>query len=77
MALVTIGAVGAAAVGGLAWFGKPIYQRAEQLGVISRHIENIHGTNLQLIPNTVACEDIHFEPYSGLLYTSCQVGVCL
>lgn len=71
---LTAGVFSAAAIGGIALFGLPLYHRAETFGLTRRHIENIHGTDLRLISGTVACEDLHLEPFSGQLYTACQVS---
>lgn len=73
-AVLTAGILGAAAIGGVALFGAPVYQRVETLGLTRRHIENVHGADLRLIPGTVACEDLHYERVSGQLYTACQVS---
>lgn len=75
---IIAGAIGAAAIAGIAVVGPSLYSRAETLDITRRHFENIHGTDFKLIPGTIACEDLHYEPYSGQLYTACQVCVlCL
>lgn len=52
----------------------PIKQRLVTLGVLrkSSSIQNIHGSELRIIPDTRHCEDLHFWPGSGLLYTACE-----
>ena len=52
----------------------PFKLRAEVLG-FTRSFKpplNIHGEDLQVIPNTVQCEDIHHHLPSGLLFAGCQ-----
>lgn len=61
-----------AAIAGYA--ARPIYQRSITLGIARSSYDNLHGSDLKVIPNTVACEDLHYEPVSNKLYTSCQVS---
>ncbi|KAL9126885.1 MAG: hypothetical protein Q9217_004143 [Psora testacea] len=49
---------------------EPITRRVRVLG-ISRpldKIQNLHGEGLKIIPNTIACEDLHHHTPSGLLF---------
>lgn len=50
-----------------------LYRRTVVLGLWRWHIENIHG-ELVFINDTVACEDLHHDPETGLLFTACQVS---
>ncbi|QIW95655.1 hypothetical protein AMS68_001173 [Peltaster fructicola] len=68
--VLTVGALVAAFVG---FAGFPIYNRAVTLGITRSSFDNIHGYGLKLLPETVACEDLHYESHSNQLYTSCQV----
>ncbi|MCJ1380675.1 hypothetical protein MMC17_003783 [Xylographa soralifera] len=52
----------------------PIKLRAEVFGFTRSQvsIQNIHGEDLKVIPNTVQCEDLHHHLPSGLLFAGCQ-----
>lgn len=71
MATAVIAALGilTAAVG--SFVGPSFYQRLVTFGAF-RSLENIHGSDLKIIPGTVACEDLHRDPVSGQLFTACQ-----
>lgn len=53
---------------------RPTKQRLVTLGVTRSpgSISNIHGSQLRIIRNTRDCEDLHYWPASGLLYTACE-----
>ncbi|MCJ1358095.1 MAG: hypothetical protein MMC33_008093 [Icmadophila ericetorum] len=55
-------------------FYKPLSLRAEVLGLLRPHdsIQNVHGEDLKIIPDTVQCEDLHHHLPSGLLFAACQ-----
>jgi len=46
---------------------KPIELRFRVLGV-TRSVQNIHGEDLRIIPDTVHVEDLHYHEGSGLLF---------
>ena len=52
----------------------PIKLRVVVLGFTRSQasIQNIHGEELKVIPNTVQCEDLHHHLPSGLLFAGCQ-----
>lgn len=52
----------------------PLKLRAEVLGFTRsfKPFHNIHGEGLQVIPNTVQCEDLHHHLPSGRLFAGCQ-----
>ncbi|KAI0476301.1 serum paraoxonase/arylesterase family protein [Xylariaceae sp. FL0804] len=37
--------------------------------------QNIHGLETRVIPDTVACEDLHYHAESGMLYTACNGNI--
>ena len=49
---------------------KPLSLRVEVLGVNRPldKIENIHGEGLQIVPDTLYTEDLHYHEPSGLLF---------
>lgn len=52
---------------------RPLSHRAEILGYLRPYeVENIHGEDLTLIPDTIQCEDLHHHLPSGLLFAGCQ-----
>ncbi|KAL9082816.1 MAG: hypothetical protein Q9159_006147 [Coniocarpon cinnabarinum] len=54
---------------------QPVYQRAIVLGFTrpQHSISNVHGVEaLKVIPDTIACEDLHHHRPSDLLFTACQ-----
>ena len=52
---------------------RPLSHRAEILGYLRPYeVENIHGEDLTLIPDTIQCEDLHHHIPSGLLFAGCQ-----
>ncbi|KAI1296140.1 serum paraoxonase/arylesterase family protein [Xylaria venustula] len=59
-----------------AWLYPPARHFAAVMGV--RPFEgkaNVHGVETQLIPDTVACEDLEYHALSGMLYTACTGDV--
>ena len=49
---------------------KPLSLRVEVLGINRslEKIENIHGDGLQIVPDTLYTEDLHYDESSGLLF---------
>ncbi|MCJ1289943.1 hypothetical protein MMC34_001477 [Xylographa carneopallida] len=74
MALITFRAFFVALATLIALLYNPIKLRAVVLGYTRSQasIENIHGADLRVIPNTVQCEDLHHHLPSGLLFAACQ-----
>jgi len=54
----------------IAFVENPVIDRVKTLGLFRylSTVENIHGEDFQLIPNTFACEDLHHHLPSGLLF---------
>lgn len=51
----------------------PIRDRLLLFGITRTYpIENIHGHDLVVLPGTKECEDLHFLPSTGLIYTACE-----
>ncbi|MCJ1435831.1 hypothetical protein MMC27_005207 [Xylographa pallens] len=74
MAPVTLPAFFVALAAFTALLYNPIKLRAVVLGFTRSQasIQNIHGEDLKVIPNTVQCEDLHHHLPSGLLFAACQ-----
>jgi hypothetical protein len=53
---------------------KPLMLRIEVLGFNRplSSIQNIHGSDLHVIPDTAYCEDMHCRESSGLLFAVCE-----
>ncbi|KAI9842531.1 MAG: hypothetical protein M1838_003088 [Thelocarpon superellum] len=53
---------------------RPLALRSSVLGVLRPQagIENIHGGEVQRIPDTLYCEDLHYHSPSGLLFTAAE-----
>ena len=66
----TVTAISALLVSFTALLYKPLTLRAEVLGFTRPldKIENIHGQDFRLIPDTLYCEDLHYHESSGLLF---------
>lgn len=69
-----IGIAGVIATAVVGFVAPPLYQRATTLGLLRKHFDAIHGSELKTISGTVACEDLHYDQTSGQLYTACQVS---
>lgn len=66
----TVAAVSAILVSLAALFYKPITLRVEVLGLTRplNKIQNVHGEDLRMIPDTLYCEDLHYHEHSHLLF---------
>jgi hypothetical protein len=53
---------------------KPVALRVEVLGLNRplSSIQNIHGSDLHVIPDTAYCEDMHYHEPSGLVFAACE-----
>ncbi|OTA90113.1 hypothetical protein M434DRAFT_14147 [Hypoxylon sp. CO27-5] len=51
----------------------PVKREATVLGLFRplNSWQNVHGIENRVIPDTVACEDLHYHETSGMLYTAC------
>lgn len=54
----------------LALLSEPLVRRARVLGItrLWGSIENIHGIDARIIPNTQFTEDLHYHEPSGLIF---------
>ncbi|CAJ2503650.1 Uu.00g110440.m01.CDS01 [Anthostomella pinea] len=53
----------------------PVKHTCEVMGLFRPHGDawvNIHGIENRVIPDTVACEDLHYHEASGMLYSACS-----
>lgn len=66
----TVAAVSTVLVSLAALLYKPVTLRLEVLGLIRPwdKIQNIHGEDFRIIPDTLYCEDLHYHEPSGLLF---------
>lgn len=66
----TVAAISALLVSFTALLYKPLTLRAEVVGFTRPldKIQNIHGQDFHLIPDTLYCEDLHYHISSGLLF---------
>ena len=66
----TVAAISALLVSFTALLYKPLTLRAEVVGFTRPldKIQNIHGQDFHLIPDTLYCEDLHYHKSSGLLF---------
>ena len=51
-----------------AFLYKSLALRLQVLGLTRDKIQNIHGEDFSLIPNTLYCEDLHYHESSNLLF---------
>ena len=71
MAIIRIvAAISAVVVSFAALLYKPVALRLEVLGLTRPldKIQNIHGHDFRLIPDTLYCEDLHYHKPSNLLF---------
>ncbi|KAI1811950.1 serum paraoxonase/arylesterase family protein [Poronia punctata] len=72
MALFSYFAVALLSVLG-AWLYPPVRHFTKILGIRPfENIANVHGSEIVLIPDTIACEDLEYHEPSGLIYTACS-----
>lgn len=66
----TVAAVSAVFVSFAALLYKPVTLRVEVLGFTRPldKIQNVHGDDFCLIPNTLYCEDLHYHEHSNFLF---------
>lgn len=71
MAIIqTVAAISALLISFAALLYKPVALRLEVLGLTRPlgKIQNIHGHDFHLIPDTLYCEDLHYHKPSNLLF---------
>lgn len=71
MAIIrTVAAISALLISFAALLYKPVALRLEVLGLTRPlgKLQNIHGHDFHLIPDTLYCEDLHYHKPSNLLF---------
>lgn len=60
----------------VAWLAGPLYRQLTVLGVFREKLSKdrvyTEGANLFTIEDTMQCEDLHYYPLSGQLFTACE-----